>query len=446
VTEKDISASPSSRRVKPYPSYKDFGVEWLGKIPAHWRPRRLKFLSRINMGQSPPSEIVNTLGDGLPFLQGNADFGTEHPFVRTFCLSAPKTAEPGDILLSVRAPVGALNIADIKYGIGRGLCAIRPSIRDLERKYCYYVLQIARLQLDAIAKGSTYDAVSTDDVSCLSIPLPPVDEQRIVALFLDRETAKIDALIAKKERLIELLQEKRTALITQAVTKGLDPNVPMKDSGIEWLGKTPAHWRILPFKRLFEVIYRYPTYYGIEYVLDGVREIRGEAIAPDGQMLELKDQRYISLELSAQFGQTILQEGDLVMSVRGTMGKVGFVDKNWAGSNITANLMRLSPRPELIEGRFLIRALSSQYFLQMLDLQAPQTTIKTITVPQLAVIPIPVPPLLEQEQILALLENEISKIDALAEGVHKGWAQLKEYRSALISAAVTGKIDVQGES
>ena len=124
------------------------------------------------MGQSPSSDIVNTSGEGLPFLQGNADFGTEHPMAQTFCPAPPKIAEFGDVLLSVRAPVGALNLADHKYGIGRGLCAIRPNIQILDRAFCHYVLQIARHQLDELAKGSTYDAMSSSEVSCLLIPLP----------------------------------------------------------------------------------------------------------------------------------------------------------------------------------------------------------------------------------------------------------------------------------
>jgi type I restriction enzyme S subunit len=216
------SPEAKSRRFRPYPKYKASGVEWLGEIPAHWEAERLKLVSFINMGQSPSSEIVNTSGEGLPFLQGNADFGTEHPTAQTFCPAPPKIAEFGDVLLSVRAPVGALNLADQKYGIGRGLCAIRPNIQILERTFCHYVLQIARHELDGLAKGSTYDAVSSSEVSCLLIPLPSIKEQRTLASFLDRETANIDALVAKIQEAIDRLKEYRTALISAAVTGKID--------------------------------------------------------------------------------------------------------------------------------------------------------------------------------------------------------------------------------
>ena len=156
--------------------------------------------------------------------------------------------------MSVRAPVGAINIADQPYG-GRGLCAIRPVAR-IDRSFCFYDVMTMRPLLRAVTTGSTYDAVTASNVGDLPILLPQWDEQRTIAAFLDRETARIDALVARKERLIELLQEKRTALITRAVTRGLDPNVPMKDSGVEWLGEIPAHWEVragqTPRLRYFE--------------------------------------------------------------------------------------------------------------------------------------------------------------------------------------------------
>jgi type I restriction enzyme, S subunit len=175
-------------------------------------------------------------------LQRNAEFGDLNPRPRQSCDLASKRANSGDILLSVRAPVGALNIADQPYGIGRGLCAITPAHR-LELRYGFYLLTAIRGQLDAISTGSTYDAVTASEVGDLPTVLPALSEQHSITAFLDRETARIDRLVAEKERLITLLQEKRTALITRAVTKGVEPNVPIKDSGVQWLRKIPVHWQ-----------------------------------------------------------------------------------------------------------------------------------------------------------------------------------------------------------
>ena len=200
---------------------KDSGVEWLGEIPAHWDVKRLKFVALIQAGQSPPSEVVTDGTDGLPFLQGNADFGPANPMPQQVCNAAPKRARAGDILLSVRAPVGALNIADQDYGIGRGLCAIRLS-PVVQPRFGFYTLSTTRRQLDAVATGSTYDAVTVSHVGDLPQILPDEEEQRAIAAFLDRETARIDALVAKVRDAIDRLKELRIALISSAVTGMID--------------------------------------------------------------------------------------------------------------------------------------------------------------------------------------------------------------------------------
>ncbi|MFH2023886.1 MAG: restriction endonuclease subunit S, partial [Candidatus Micrarchaeota archaeon] len=220
-----------------YPKYKDSGVEWLGEIPEGWEVKKLKYCDLVIMGQSPDSDDYNTTLVGLPFLQGNADFAELHPNPRIWCDTANKLAEIGDILLSVRAPIGAVNAADQKYGIGRGLCAIRAM--NTFQKYLYYVALCLHDELNSIGTGSTYTAVSVDEIKNVIIPQPPSYKQQSIANFLDHKTAKVDDLIKKNKRLVELLKEKRQAIISNAVTKGLDPKAKMKDSGIEWIGEIP---------------------------------------------------------------------------------------------------------------------------------------------------------------------------------------------------------------
>lgn len=202
-------------------SMKDSGIKWIGEMPFHWELKRLKFLARIEAGQSPPSETVSDDTNALPFLQGNAEFGAVNPIPKFGCETAPKRCQPGDILLSVRAPVGALNISDQTYGIGRGLCAVQP-YSDLLGQYIYYLLFTARSQLNGVATGSTYDAVTVGDVGSMWVILPPFPEQRAIAAFLDRETAKLGRLIAMASTAIELLKELRMALISAAVTGKID--------------------------------------------------------------------------------------------------------------------------------------------------------------------------------------------------------------------------------
>jgi type I restriction enzyme S subunit len=427
------SPEAKSRRFRPYPKYKASGVEWLGEIPAHWEAERLKLVSFINMGQSPSSEIVNTSGEGLPFLQGNADFGTEHPTAQTFCPAPPKIAEFGDVLLSVRAPVGALNVADQKYGIGRGLCAIRPNSQILERTFCHYVLQIARHQLNELAKGSTYDAVSSSEVSCLIIPLPSIKEQRAIASFLDHETAKIDALIEKKERLIELLQEKRTALITQAVTKGLDPTVPMKDSGVDWLGNIPAHWEAKRLKLAsFINMGQSPSSDIVNTSGEGLPFLQGNA---DFGTEHPTAQTFCPAPLK------IAEFGNVLMSVRAPVGALNLADQKYG---IGRGLCAIRPNIQILERTFC------HYVLQIarheLDGLAKGSTYDAVSSSEVSCLLIPLPSIKEQRTLASFLDRETANIDALVAKIQEAIDRLKEYRTALISAAVTGKIDVQAEN
>ena len=174
------------------------------------------------MGQSPPSEEYNSDSLGAPFLQGNADFGLHHPTPKIYCPTARKHASPGDILLSVRAPVGAINIANQEYGIGRGLCAIRPRTSQLERRYAKYLLEVIRTELHVVAIGTTYDAVTVNDISNITCVVPPLSEQTQIANFLDRKTGQIDELIAIEGRKIALLKEYRQSLISEVVTGKID--------------------------------------------------------------------------------------------------------------------------------------------------------------------------------------------------------------------------------
>ena len=203
-----------------YPAYKESGVEWIGEIPEHWNLSRIKFVSEVTMGQSPSSDSYLYNGN-LPFLQGCAEFGEIFPNPKHYCEVANKTSRPGDILLSVRAPVGEINLSDRVYGIGRGLCSIRPL--KSKNDYLKWYLFAAKNKLISISNGSTYDAVAIGDVKNLEIPISMVEfEQNAICEYLNIETTKIELIISKHLKLIDLLKEYRTSLITQAVTGKID--------------------------------------------------------------------------------------------------------------------------------------------------------------------------------------------------------------------------------
>lgn len=198
---------------------KPSGIEGLGEIPDHWKVIKNKFLHKINMGQSPSSEDYNFDGFGRPFLQGNAEFGKVSPSPKTWCNNANKVALENDILLSVRAPIGAVNIADQNYGIGRGLCAITC---DSHLTYWFYQFIVLKERLNSIGTGSTYFAISIDDVKNVSLLNPPDKEKQEIINYLYEELLKIGNIISTIEKEIALTQEYREAIIAEAVTGKID--------------------------------------------------------------------------------------------------------------------------------------------------------------------------------------------------------------------------------
>lgn len=438
------------RKFKRYPEYRDSGVEWLGEIPSHWEVKRLKHSAKIIMGQSPPSETCNEIGEGLPFLQGNAEFGREHPVPRMFCSFPPKSAPVGSHLLSVRAPVGAINTADRRYGIGRGLCSVEPEMAFLEKRFCFWCLSSAKIQLDSVATGSTYDAVSTAQVGGVSCVLPKLWEQQAIAAFLDRETARIDALIGKKERLIELLQEKRTALITHAVTKGLDPDVPMKDSRVEWLGEIPEHWDIVSLKYC-----TLPKGDAIKTGPFGSQLLSSDMV---GGSIKVYNQRNV-LDKDLLAGDNYITEskyedlkaftvfpGDILLTTRGTIGRCAILPAEAELGILHPCLMRIQVRETLLSRDFLSLLIQESTVLNAgLMLSSNATTIDVIYSDTIKCVGIPIPPMDEQRQIVKLSKDKTTQTEILINKAREATDCLKEYRTALISAAVTGKIDVRDQ-
>lgn len=211
-----------TRGLDPSVRLKPSGIDWLGEVPAHWEVRRLKTVGTVIMGQSPPSSECNGDGQGLPFLQGSAEFGAHHPRAIQYCPTASKISPEGAILFSVRAPVGAMNVADQEYGIGRGLCAIVPDTTALERGYAMHAISSGKVQLLMIATGSTYDAVSAGEVGAMQLPLPPIAEQQAIAQRIWDATLDLSTAIEQVQREIELMREYRTRLVSDVVTGKFD--------------------------------------------------------------------------------------------------------------------------------------------------------------------------------------------------------------------------------
>ncbi len=280
---------------------------------------------------------------------------------------------------------------------------------------------------------------------------PPLQEQQAISAFLDRETQKIDALIAKRQRLIGLLEEKRTALISRAVTKGLDPGVPMRDTGVGWLGEVPEHWGVKRLKYLVDdqeqgiqmgpfggmlknLVFTETGYkvYGQENTINNDFEVGSRWITAD----QFKD-------LSAY----AVIPGDLLLTRKGSIGKCRVVPGGVTMGVIDSDTIRVRANEQKIITRYLVRLMHEGRYLQEQILFVRRGAIlsglNTATITNLIVA---VPPLDEQAEIMTFLEAETAKIDALVGKVREHTEKLREYRTALISAAVTGKIDVRDEN
>ncbi len=440
------------RRFKPYPAYKDSGVEWLGEIPAHWEVKPLKHLTAFTTGWTPPSGQEDLYG-GDHLWANISDLGPRVLMTtdKTISDAAIRVARlqkvnAGSLLFSFKLSVGTVSIAGVEMFTNEAIAAFAPSPR-IDTQYLYWA---APALVPRNAQENIYGAplLNRDRIANARLISPPSSEQRAIAAFLDRETARIDALVAKKERLIELLQEKRTALITRAVTKGLDPTVPMKDSGVEWLGEIPAHWEL---KRLRHALRARPRN-GISPPIGVGGDVPtfSTAAVNDGEVLIDENIKYTMLE-QREAQPFIVAIGDIFLlrgsGSRDIVGRAGILKKEPPIGCIYPDiLIRVQPS-RLMTPWFLVNSLNSAAVrFQIESLAQTASGIWKISGEDVRTLAIPVPPYDEQLHIRGEVSRQIARLDALVAKVRDAVDRLKELRTALISAAVTGKIDVREEA
>lgn len=404
----------------------------------------LKRIANIIAGQSPASDDVDPYDGGQPFLQGNAEFGALAPKPRWQCSVASKVARPGDVLLSVRAPVGAVNVADQRYGIGRGLCAVRPN--SFAREYLWWYLQSQTAALRSVATGSTFEAVSAADVGSLSVPALAPEQMSAIASFLDRETAKIDALINKQEQLIATLREDRAATITQAVTKGLDQSVEFQYTGIAVMDAIPSHWSLRKLKHLAGSFEQ-----GVSPQASAELATEGWGVLKSGCVNGgvFRDIEHKKLPQDFEFdGRLAVAVGDLlVCRASGSpnlVGSAAIVQKLGYQLILSDKIFRLTPnRRSSLD--YLEWALNARpYREQVLGaISGAEGLANNLPLSLLRNFWFAVPPIAEQQEIARFLGERCTKIDTLIAKSTEMIETLREYRSALITNAVTGKIDVR---
>ena len=438
-----------------YPAYKDSGVEWLGEVPEHWdvieARREIAFLTSGSRGWA---EYYSD--EGPIFLRiGNLTRDCIHIDLQDIQrVSPPPGVEgdrtqvsAGDVLFSITAYLGS--VAVVPQGLERAyvsqhVCLARLLGRRLLPEWLAYSVlsSTGKAYLESESYGGTKVQLSLDDIKSFPLPLPSLEEQRALTKLLDHETAKIDALIAEQQRLIELLQEKRQAVISHAVTKGLNPNAPMKDSGVEWLGEVPEHWEIKALKHITNQV-------SVGVVVEPSKYYDDEGSVPALRSLNIKDGRvamadcvYISTDSNEQLSKSRLSAGDIVIVRTGQPGTCAVIPEELDGCNcIDLIFIR---RPSTGSSFFLKQYLSSDAARFQYAAGSEGAIQQHFNVKTAAGLIIPWPPEKEQREIADWLQEETSELGRLTADASKSVELLQERRSALISAAVCGQIDIRG--
>ena len=451
MTEVTDQIDEARRRFHRYPAYKDSGIEWLGEIPAHWEVGRAD--RRLDILKHPvdPREIrgQDVLHYSIPNVQQLGTGGVEPAAT----IDSSKTAIDRPLLLvsKLNPRKGTIALARPHQTLttlaSSEFIAMVPRDCILEFARYFYLSVHVRLELSARVESATrsHQRCSPDDISKLPVFWPSIPEQKAIADFLDRETAKIDGLVARKERLIELLQEKRAALITRAVTQGLDPNVPMNDSCVEWLGKIPAHWEVTRTK--FAAMLRSghtPSRQNPEYWKDCTIPWFGLADVwqiRDGQVeyVNVTSEKISEIGM-ANSAARLLPKGTVILSRTASVGFSAILGVDMATTQDFVNwVCGPSLQPEYL--LYVFRAMGPEFRRLTMG-----STHQTIYMPDVGRFSTPVPPVPEQDQIVAFIQKETTVSDALISKIRQAIDNLKEFRTALISAAVTGKIDVREEA
>lgn len=432
-----------------YPAYKDSGVEWLGQVPEHWDVVPIKRNYAVIGGSTPQSEtsaywdggIVWITPADLSRLEGFEIFESLRTITPEGLNSCGTTLVPkGSIVLSTRAPIGSLGIAATELCTNQGCKSIVPSSGQVSR-YLAYLLSVATGELNIRGRGTTFLELSADELGAFKVGYPSSEEQVQIAAFLDRETAKIDALVAEQEKLIELLQEKRQAVISHAVTKGLDPSVPMKDSGVEWLGEVPAHWEVSALKRYWTVTdCKHVTAEFVEegYPLASIREVQSRWI----ELEEAKRTTEYFYQLLIE-GERKPQPGDLIFSRNATVGEIAQVHVDHPPFAMGQDVVLLRRIQQESNPDFLQLVIKSEVVVQQLALCMIGSTFKRINVEEIRSLVMAFPPPVEQNLITTYLLGQTENFDQLIAEAVLSIELLRERRTALISAAVTGQIDVR---
>lgn len=421
-------------------------------IPSNWLTTSTRFLFHVLNGSTPASneasfwngDIFWATPEDIGSLQGKVLNDTRRKITKDgYENSGAQIAPVGSILLTTRAPVGNLALTGIPLCTNQGCRLLVPKSDHVDTNFFYYQLQARRSELESYAAGTTFQELSATQLKAFQLWLPPLAEQQTIGKYLDHETSKIDTLIAELDDLLKLVAEKRQATISHAVTRGINPGVPLVDSGVDWIGEIPEHWDVISLKYLSESIQTGPfgsQLHAEEYVDNGIpvinpSHIRDGRIIPDPFIT-------VDQETWSRLSRHHLQDGDIVFARRGEMGRCGLVEPHQEGWICGTGSIRVRLWKSLANPKYINIVLSLRGIKELLELESVGSTLDNLNTEIVGSIYLPVPPVAEQLEIVKYLDYEATRLNELATAIQETIELLQERRSALIAAAVTGKIRV----
>lgn len=439
--------------MKAYDKYVPSGVEWIGNIPEGWEVKKLKYIVKTKITDGPHT-TPEFVPDGVPFVSAEAvknnriNLDLIRGYIskddhKEFCLKC-KPQRNDIFMIKSGATTGNIAIVDFdtEFSIWSPLALIRAKENYYEQRYVFYSMlsDFFAKQVSTSWSFGTQQNIGMGVIENLIIFAPSKNKQQDIANYLDTETARIDKLIKAKETLIERLKEKRTALITNAVTKGINPNAKMKPSGIEWIGDIPEDWEVKKLKYLA----KNPLMYGANESPDTFDEnqpryIRITDIDENGKL-----RQDIAVSLEIEKAKPYLLEMDDILFARSgaTVGK-SYIFKEQLLACFAGYMIKFKPNTCRILPEFAYYVTFSKFYLNWVESNTIQATIQNVSAEKYKNFYFALPCIHEQEAIVTFLDSEATKIDSTIDKTQSSIEKLKEYRTALISACVTGKIDVR---
>jgi len=433
-----------------YPEYKDSGVEWFEDIPKHWEIIPVgRLFRRVKRTNHADKELLSVYRDYGVIPKSSRGDNNNKP---SEDLTPYQLVELNDLVMNkMKTWQGSIAISEYKGIVSPAYFVYQPSLNFFKMahpKYIHYLLRnpMYIAQYLRRSKGIRVNQWDLDpnEFQRIELLIPGKNEQSKIFRFLDHETAKIDTLIKKQQQLIKLLKEKRQAVISHAVTKGLNPDVSMKDSGVEWLGEVPEHWMVTRLKNLSLLISKgtTPSTIGGDFVDKGISFLKAENIGKS--LIVMRSPTfYITKEVDALIARSRLEEHDVLIIIAGaTTGLASIVTKDILPANTNQAVSFIRPLKSQFS-KLIVRWLSTEFAQRIIWMGAVQAAQPNLSMEDLGNVPIVVPPFDELSKIMNEIDGQLRIFDCLILKAQSIIGLLKERRMALISAVVTGEIDVR---